>query len=831
MYHVGIKSFFFEGKLMDNINEKLSTEAIEKIQLEIEKADGNEVFFRGIPDDDGFVTKVQVLARGNKYSVPAILRVMRKGEVMIHNHPSGYLYPSDADAEIASLYSNQMAGASYIVNNQVDSIYVITELIKDENIKIDIVPYFEEKGILVQKFNNFEYRAEQLQMAKHIELGINTETKVVVEAGTGTGKTLAYLIPVIEWSLANKKRVVISTNTINLQEQLLSKDIPIAQEVIGKKFKYLLVKGRGNYLCNRKFTNLSVGENLDLTDYSNSQKEQLKHIMKWGNKTKNGDKAELPFETDSIIWELFASESDICAGNKCSHRNECFFMLSRNEKKQADILITNHHMFFSDLSIRKEVGFNTEFSIIPDYGMVVFDEAHNVEKVARDYFSAEVSKYSFTKFMNYVYAFEGKKKNTGSIENLIKYINTNNLEDRDLLLKNLDSIKKSHKSLYASGREYFNFIIDKFSGGEQGTFTFRVKKDILENNKFFDRLKIFKDELLTQFRGYAKKVYVVIKLLEEDEDQNGIVNDFIKYFDRIKNFFSNLSFVNEFDDDEFIYWIEVNSKKSNGKLVATPLKIDKDLKINLFLNLKQIVFTSATIAIGNDFNYFKNSLGLEEKTLDKKIKSPFDYNKQMKVYIPNDIIDPNSSTYSEEVSEYVKNHIIKSGGRTFVLFTSYKVLNYVYYMIREELENYGMELFVHGMAPRSQLINMFKESKNPVLFGTDSFWEGVDIKGNKLSSVIIVKLPFKVPNDPITEAIIEHIEAQGKNSFTEYQVPEAVIKFKQGIGRLIRSKKDKGNITILDNRIIKKRYGKYFLDSIPTKNILVSDKFQILGDL
>ena len=831
MYHVGIKSFCFEGKLMDNINEKLSTEAIEKIQLEIEKADGNEVFFRGIPDDDGFVTKVQVLARGNKYSVPAILRVMRKGEVMIHNHPSGYLYPSDADAEIASIYSNQMAGASYIVNNQVDSIYVITELIKDENIKIDIVPYFEEKGILVQKFVSFEFRAEQLQMAKHIELGINTETKVVVEAGTGTGKTLAYLIPVIEWSLANKKRVVISTNTINLQEQLLSKDIPIAQEVIGKKFKYLLVKGRGNYLCNRKFTNLSIGENLDLTDYSNSQKEQLKYIMNWGNKTKNGDKAELPFETDNTIWELFASESDICAGNKCSHRNECFFMLSRNEKKQADILITNHHMFFSDLSIRKEVGFNTEFSIIPDYGMVVFDEAHNVEKVARDYFSAEVSKYSFTKFMNYVYAFEGKKKNTGSIENLIKYINANNLEDKDLLIKNLDVIKKSHKSLYNAGREYFNFIIDKFSGGEQGTFTFRVKKDILENNKFFDRLKIFKDELLGEFRSYSKKVYAVIKLLEEDEDQNGIVNDFIKYFDRVKNFFSNLSFINEFDDDEFIYWIEVNSKKSNGKLVATPLKIDKDLRINLFLNLKQIVFTSATIAIGNDFNYFKNSLGLEEKTLDKKIKSPFDYNKQMKVYIPNDITEPNSSSYSEEVSEYVKNHIIKSGGKTFVLFTSYKVLNYVYYMIREELENYGMELFVHGMAPRSQLINMFKESKTPVLFGTDSFWEGVDIKGDKLSSVIIVKLPFKVPNDPITEAIIEHIESQGKNSFTEYQVPEAVIKFKQGIGRLIRSKKDKGNITILDNRIIKKRYGKYFLDSIPTKNILVSDKFEILGDL
>ena len=816
---------------MDNINEKFSGEAIVKMQEAISNADGNEVFFRGIPDDNGIVTKVQVLARGNKHSVPAILRVMRKGEVIIHNHPSGYLYPSDADAEIASIYANQMAGASYIINNTADSLYIITELVRDDNVSIDIVSYFEENGVLVEKFDNFEYRLEQLQMAKHIEMGLNSETKVVVEAGTGTGKTLAYLIPVIEWSLANKKRVVISTNTINLQEQLLTKDIPIAQKVIGKKFRYLLVKGRGNYLCNRKFNNMSLGDKIDLTEYSNSQKEQLRHILKWGNKTKTGDKSELPFEADGSIWELFASESDICAGNKCQYRSECFFMFSRNEKKQADILITNHHMFFTDLSIRKEVGFNSEFSIIPDYGLLVFDEAHNVEKVARDYFSVEISKYSFTKLMNYIYAFEGKKKNTGSVENLIKYIKIRKHPDEVELIKKLDAIKKSHKILYSSGREYFDFIIENFAKGELGTFTFRVKKEILENNKFFDKLKLFEKELVSNYQAYAKKVYGVINLLEEDEDPDGIVNDFTKYFKRVKDFFANLSFVMDFDDDEFIYWIEVNSKKSNSKLVATPLKIDKDLKMNLFLNLKQIIFTSATIAVGNTFDYFKKSLGLEDKTLDKKIKSPFDYDKQMKVYIPDDIIEPSSSKYSEEVSEYVKSHILKSGGKTFVLFTSYKILNYVYYMIRDELENYGMDLFVQGTAPRTQLINMFKESNSPVLFGTDSFWEGVDIKGDKLSSVIIVKLPFKVPNDPITEAIIEHIESQGKNSFTEYQVPEAVIKFKQGIGRLIRSKEDKGSITILDNRIVKKRYGKYFLDSIPTKNILILDKFNILKDI
>jgi ATP-dependent DNA helicase DinG len=819
-------------EIMDKIVEKISNEAIILMQKAISDASGNEVFFRGIPNNNGMVVKVQVLARGNKHSVPAILKIMRKGEVIIHNHPSGYLYPSDADTEIASIYSNQMAGASYIINNSVTDLYVITELIDDKNVKIDIGPYFEEHGILVSTFDDFEYRKEQFQMAKHIEDGLNNETKIIVEAGTGTGKTLAYLVPIIEWAKKNRKRAVISTNTINLQEQLLNKDIPIAKKIIHEDFKYLLVKGRGNYLCNRKFTKITAGDNIDVSDYSNDQHVQIKEILKWGLKTKNGDKAELPFEVDGTVWELFASESDICAGNKCPHREDCFFMLSRNEKKQADILITNHHMFFSDLAIRKETGFNTEFSIIPDYGLVVFDEAHNVEKVARDYFSIEVSKYSFTKIMNYIYAFEGKRKNTGSIEILAKYVKFTSLDNKDLILKNIEDTKKSHKKLFSCGREYFNFIIDKFSKGQEGTYNFRIKKDEIANNKFLSNLSLFEKEVSTQYFSYNKKVYEIIKSLEDDSDLDGTINEFAKYFKRLETFFLNFKFVNSFNNDDFIYWIEVNSKKSNSKLVATPLRIENDLKMHLYLNLKQIIFTSATIAIGKNFNYFKSSLGLlDENTIDKAIKSPFNYDKQMKVYLPTDILDPNDTKFSEDTAEYLKNLLLKSMGKTFVLFTSYRVLNYVYYMIRDSLESSGLDLFIHGMAPRTQLLNMFMQSKQPVLFGTDSFWEGVDIKGEQLSSVIIVKLPFKVPNDPVTEAIIEYIISQGKNSFTDYQVPEAVIKFKQGIGRLIRSKNDKGTITILDNRIINKRYGKYFLDSIPTKNILIGSKLDILNDI
>lgn len=813
------------------IKEKISFEAREIIKNEIEKAGGNEVFFRGIPNDEGVITEVSVLARGNKTSVPAILNAMKKGEVIIHNHPSGFLYPSDADVEIASIYSNRMAGGSYIVNNSVTDVYVIVELFKDENVKIDITPYFEKTGLLSQVFQGFEYRDEQLHMAKHIEKGLNKEIKVIVEAGTGTGKTLAYLIPSIEWAIKNKKRVVISTNTINLQEQLLNKDIPIAKKVIQGDFKYILVKGRGNYLCNRKYSNIIMGENSSIQDFSDSQKVQFNEIKKWGQKTEKGDKAELPFEVDASVWELFQSETDICAGNKCPYKGECFFLKSREEKKNADILITNHHMYFSDLAIRKEIGFNTEYSILPEYGMVVFDEAHNVEKVARDYFSYEASKYSFTKTMNQIFTVEGKKKNTGSLDILQKYIKSHDIDHRGILDKEIEDIKIKHKNLYIAGREYFNHIIEVFSNGQMGTFTFRAKKDEMDNSPFLSSLIDFRERFTIEYNSYMRKVRELIKDIRDEEDENGNINDFIKYTDRLESFFNNFRFINDFDDDEFIYWIEVNSRKGNSKLVATPLKIDHELQKNLYINLKQIVFTSATIAIGNDFTYFKESIGLDEETLDKVIHSPFNYDKQMKVYIPSDIPAPSDKNFTDEIAEFLKAMLIKSKGKTFVLFTSYSTLNYMYYMLRDELEANGIELFIHGKAPRTQLINMYINGRNPVLFGTDSFWEGVDIKGKQLSSVIIVKIPFKVPSDPVTEAIIEHITAQGKNSFTEYQVPEAVIKFKQGIGRLIRSKSDSGTITILDNRIINKKYGRYFIESIPTKNINVIGKTAILKDI
>lgn len=828
-----------------DINLRITSEIQQEMKKEIEEAGGNEVFFRGILDEEKRISKIIVVARGNKYSVPAILGRMKREEVIIHNHPSGYLYPSDADIEVATVYANKMNGGFYIINNKVDDVYVVIEPYNEENQKIDIVPYFEEEGIISQNFKEFEFREEQLSMARHIQEGINQEKKIIVEAGTGTGKTLAYLIPSIEWAVTNEKRVIISTNTINLQEQLLNKDIPMLQKIMEKKFKYALVKGRGNYLCNRKYFNVKSGKNKEILEFSPEQKNQLIEILNWGKETNTGDKSELNIEPDYTVWELFQSESDLCFSG-CPHREECFFFKARDEKKRADILIANHHIFFSDLAIKKEIGFSSDYSILPEYGMVVFDEAHNVEKVARDYFSYEVSRYSFVKSMNKIlnvsklkdeninsdiklFETNEKIKVIGQLKDIISIIEKTDFDEKSELEDIIDKdFIKEHISLFNYGIKYFERLIEIFSKGQNGNISVRIKKDDIATDGFLKLLDDFRENFNLEFTRYLRTAKKIKDILSDVEDASGKVNEFLKYIERIESFYENFQFINKFEDEEFIYWVEVNERKNNSKLVATPLKVDMELSENLYDNLKQIIFTSATLSVSENFEYFKKSIGLLEETYDKIIKSPFDYDKQMKVYIPKGLPDPNSREFADYIQEIIKVFLEKTGGRTFVLFTSYKMLNYVYYSMREELEESGITLFIQGMYPRTKMVEIFKKSKAPVLFGTDSFWEGVDVKGDQLSSVIIVKLPFKVPSDPVTEAIIETFEQEGKNSFLEYQIPESIIKFKQGIGRLIRSKEDKGIITILDNRVITKTYGKYFLESIPTKNISRIDVEDIL---
>ncbi len=816
------------------VAEFINAKTIEKMRLEISESGGNEVFFRGIPNGEGIVSEVEVIARGNSSSVAALLNMMRKNEVIIHNHPSGVLIPSDEDVSISSMYG-EVGGASYIVNNTVDDIYVIVPL--KEFIKIDVDEYFGENGAIHKNFGKFEVRREQYEMAKFIENSMNENKKLIVEAGTGTGKTIAYLLPTLLYAIENNLKVIVSTNTINLQEQLINKDIPLLKKIIDEDFNYQIVKGRGNYLCKRKLYNIDVTEKETDTEEEKTEKNIIRNLIDWDkNVTRTGDRNELKYEISNSIWEKVNSEVDMCKGVKCPYYSKCHFFKARKNVADATLLIVNHHMFFADLAIRNQTGFYTNYSILPNYDIVVFDEAHNIEDTARNYFTFETSKISFGRLMGNIYNRRVvNSSNGGAIVRLMTYLNESLSSEE---YEKVDELKEDAIAelniFYDKGIDIFDKLIYLFSENNNNReIKIKIDKQKMQSNKAFREVM----EINSQFKeSYGNLVIRINKFLNTVsnynlEDKEGFLFEFSRYYERLKQYYKKFEFILEGKEEGYVYWANVTTIRPNVKLYATPFDISDELNDNLFTKMDRMVFTSATLAVDNKFDYYKKSIGLmkeNRRKIDERIvKSPFDYEKQMKVYIPEDALDPTNIEFLRDLEEFIEGVIKNTKGHCFLLFTSYSALNFLYNQLKSRFSEKEYTLIKQNDFPRHEMIEIFKNSKNPILFGTDSFWEGVDVQGEQLKSVIITKLPFKVPNDPVTEAIIENIRKNGQNPFNDYQVPQAVIKFKQGVGRLIRSKTDSGNIIILDNRIIKKMYGKKFLSALP-RNKVVESKSEIL---
>ncbi len=815
------------------ITDFIGTDVLERMKEEIMGSGGNEIFFRGIPDETGIVTDMEVIARGNGNSVPALLNMMKKNEVMIHNHPSGILIPSSEDITISSKYG-EGGGASYIINNNADDIYVIVPLRK--HIKINIDEFFGENGEIYKKIEKFEARHEQYEMSKYIEKSMNENLKLIIEAGTGTGKTIAYLLPTLLYALKNNLKLIVSTNTINLQEQLINKDIPLIEKIIGKDFRYEIVKGKGNYLCKRKLYNINVLDDEKDTEEEKSEKNIIKNIIEWDKSTVSGDRNELKYEVSYKIWEQVNCESDLCTGVKCPYYSNCHFFRARKDISDADMLIVNHHMFFADLSIRSEIGFNTEYSILPNYDIIVFDEAHNIEDTARNYFTYEISRFSFGRLLGNIHNRRiTNANNAGALTKLMIFLNNiipqeeyTGIDDRK------EEVITKLNSFYDTGIDIFDKIALIFAH-DMGNMEIKTRIDIpkVKNSKSWTEIKELNEKFKKLYVELTKSVNRFLNDVNNFnlEDEDGIIFDFTKYYERLKEYYRNFEFILNSNDSGYVYWLSIIPSKVNVKLYATPFDVSSSLEENLFNKMNRMIFTSATLAVDNKFDYYRKSLGLKDgkktKIREKIINSPFDYTKQMKVYIPNDSLDPNDIEFLDNLEVFIEKSIKSTGGHCFILFTSYSSMNYLYNKIEKYFNRNDYTLIKQNDYPRHDMIEIFKNSKGPILFGTDSFWEGVDVQGEQLKSVIIVKLPFKVPNDPVTEAIIENIKRNGRNPFNDYQVPQAVIKFKQGVGRLIRSRDDKGSIVILDNRITKKIYGKKFLKVLP-ENIIEKSKEEIL---
>ncbi|MGC8810772.1 MAG: ATP-dependent DNA helicase [bacterium] len=616
---------------------------------------------------------------------------------------------------------------------------------------------FSPNGLLAQKLSAYEHRPEQQQMAEAVERALKEERFLIVEAGTGTGKTLAYLIPAIQ----SGQRIVISTGTKTLQEQLFFKDIPFLRKEFGWEFKAAFMKGRNNYLCQRRYKLFAAQPLLKIF-------EEITYyplIKKWVGRTKTGDRAELTdLPEDLDLWKEICSTSETCLGQKCVSYDHCFITRMRQEAAAADIVIVNHHLFFADLALRQR-GYG---EVLPRYEAVIFDEAHQLEEVATQYFGIMVSNYRLEEL----------------VRDMQREMTMSRRSDGGLI--------KLAEELLENQEKFFSF------------FRTSETKYRLQEKHFYREVKERAQKVLTNLSSISAHIE---GMKEPPEGLQAISR-------RAQDLQTELWGICSQNEERLVYWCEIRGR--GVFLHASPVEIAAEMKDYLYTKVRTIIFTSATLSARGHFNFFKTRLGLTDVENDKIeeliLASSFDMARQALLYLPKTLPDPNEANFVHRAAEEIFEILMQTKGRAFVLFTSIKNMEETYRLLRPRLP---FTCFLQGERPKSVLIQEFKEDVHSVLFATASFWEGVDVRGEALSCVIIDRLPFSWPNDPIMEARLEKIASAGKSPFWEYQVPGAIILLKQGLGRLVRTRQDRGILAILDPRLWTKNYGRAFIESLP----------------
>ncbi|MGD2121555.1 MAG: helicase C-terminal domain-containing protein [Gemmatimonadota bacterium] len=841
---------------------RLTPEAALHIREEILRARGREVTFLLEVTGDRSLHQPRAVARGNRGAVLAVARDAPQGTVMIHNHPSGDLEPSAADLAVAAtLYESGLGTA--IVNNEASEIYVVVEPPEPrvvEPLELERVEAFlAPGGALSRTHRTFEDRPGQREMALLVSRRFNEGGVGMVEAGTGTGKSMAYLLPAALWALQNGERTVISTNTINLQEQLVGKDLPALKRALGEEgegvaasgegigggpgggsaaepgpdapdLRWALVKGRGNYVSIRR-AHLAAETAPSLFDEDRSQ--ELQGILDWIETTEDGSLSDLASPPSEDVWEEVQSDADICLRTRCPHFQECFFQRARRAAASAEILVVNHHLLFTDLAVRRATDNFTQAAVLPPYRHLILDEAHNVEEAATDHLGVEVTRRGLFRSLSRL-----DRRGKGVLADIREKLASD--PDRgtagELLARMEDRVGPALEEARSRIEPFLSTLTGVLQEGESQSVRLGGT-DALEPRESVS-VRESMDGLVFALSRLGREVGELRVRIQDDEAWaealEGRCLDLSGAQNRIDSHIRGIGRVLDPGDEgaALVRWIERRGRRPgwNLALAAAPIEVGPALRDDLFRRLETTVLTSATLTTRAGFEYLRERLGLGASAMEEEggglgieeavVPSPFDFPIQALLAIPTDLAGPQEpgDRFQEDTARVALEMAQMTDGGLFVLFTSHAALRRVGELLREmEGGPRGsfFPLFIQGEAPRAKLLFDFVESGRGILLGTASFWEGVDVPGDPLRGLIIQKLPFQVPTEPIIAARLEAIEARGEDPFWRYSLPEAALRLKQGFGRLIRTQDDRGAVLLLDDRILTRRYGSYLRQSLP----------------
>ncbi|NUP56182.1 MAG: helicase [Gemmatimonadaceae bacterium] len=794
----------------------------------IRLAGGREVCFVCTLDEEGVVQTARVVARGDVGSVLALPGFARRGEMLLHNHPSGLLEPSGADYDVAARMHDEGIGFG-IVDNDARALYVVVEVPREDvAVRLDpaaIAHDLGPDGPIALQHVRYEDRESQRAMAAAIARVYNEGGVGLLEAGTGVGKSLGYLVPALRWAAANGERTIVSTNTINLQEQLVGKDLPFLAKALGdQKVRFALLKGWRNYLCRARLQQATTGA---AQLFEDGMAQELATLAAWAERTADGSLADLPTPPRPEVWDEVSAEGDICTRMKCEHFEQCFVFKARRAAAQADVIVVNHHLLLSDLAVRRAAQNWEDAAVLPAYGRLVVDEGHHLEDAAATHLGATVTRRGLQRLVSRL-----DRRGKGLLPALVMRLSASN----DLLsTASLDLIEaRLAPSVSALARKSVLLfdLLDTFIE-QEGQPVVRLTAAFATHPIWQAGLTLALEDTLGEIDLLGEGLRLVRERIEGssklDEQLAPLLNEMRSVTKRLQTAGDGLRrALTPAPDDDSVRWIEVRGRERSVAVSCVPLDLAPILREDLFKRLDSTIVTSATLtasrgAVAADarhFEFLAARLGLDDPELRPTtavFPSPFAYDAQSLLAIPTDIPAPNADMdgHRNAVTRIVLDVADAADGGLFALFTSHREVR----QLATELRARGIErrwpLLVHGEESRDALLARFRDSGKAILLGTASFWEGVDVPGDALRGLVIAKLPFRVPTEPVTAAQCEAIVARGGDAFTEYMLPHASLRLKQGFGRLIRSGTDRGVVVIADPRIVTKRYGRGLLEALP----------------